>query len=185
MRHLRQVCLAVLLLTIVVSSVASAQRPAARNRASAQTANLWEFGMDAALSFGLDNPRVTSLSIPVGNFRAGVFTSDVLEIEPFFAFNYAKIEGFTALSTYQFGVGGLYHFSAERKRSQLYVRPFVALVGASGGGNSNTDVGVGVGVGIKWPKMNGRIAWRGEGNIATTGDNTSINLLWGLSLFTR
>lgn len=185
MRHLRQVVLAGLTLTVVIASAASAQRPATRSRSASSSANVWELGFDAALSFGLDNPRVTTLSIPVGNFRAGIFTSDVLEIEPFFSYNYTKIEGFSSVSAYQVGAGALYHFSADRTRSQVYVRPFVALVGASAGGNSNSDVGIGVGLGMKWPKMNGRIAWRGEGNVSTTGDATAINLLWGLSFFTR
>jgi hypothetical protein len=168
---------------LVVGSPASAQRTRARSTSTQKP--LWEIGVDAALSLGLDSPRRNTLSIPLGSIRAGVFTSDVLEIEPFFSLNNFSGQGITSVTTYQFGVGGLYHFSPDRMKSQIYVRPFLSLVGASGGGTSNSDVGVGVGVGMKLPKLNGRMAWRGEGNVMTVNNATSLNFLFGLSFFTR
>jgi len=114
-----------------------------------------------------------------------VFTSDVLEIEPFFSLNHFSGQGIPSVTFYQFGVGGLYHFSPDRMKSQIYVRPFLSLVGSSGGGASNSDVGVGVGAGMKWPKLNGRMAWRGEVNFMSVNSQTSLNLLWGVSFFTR
>lgn len=142
--------------------------------------------MDAALSFGLDDPNVTALQIPVANVRAGIHTSDVLSIEPFMSFNYAKVEGVPdAFTDYTFGVGALYHLSANRTQSQMYVRPFLALIGGSAGGVSDSDVGLGVGFGMKWPRLNGRMAWRGEGNINVVGDQTVIAFLFGASFFTR
>jgi hypothetical protein len=182
MRSLRQAGFAVVAL-LVLSSVASAQRT--RASAAGQQRSVWELGLDAALSFGLDDPRVTTLSIPVSNLRAGIFTSDVLEIEPFFALNYFKVEGLDAVTSYQFGAGGLYHFSPERTKRQVYVRPFVALAGISTSGASDSNVGLGVGVGMKLPRMNGRLAWRGEFNVANMNDATSLNFLWGASYFTR
>jgi hypothetical protein len=182
MRFLRHVGLAVLALVLVASS-ASAQRTRARSTATQKP--LWEIGVDAALSLGLDSPRRNALSIPVGRIRAGVFTSDVLEIEPFFSLNNFSGQGITSVTTYQFGVGGLYHFSPDRTKSQIYVRPFLSLVGASGGGTSNSDVGIGVGAGMKLPKLNARAAWRGEVNFMTVNNASSLNFLVGGSFFTR
>lgn len=188
MRHVRQMGLIGFALLLAVSTTASAQRS---RQSSGSSGYPWEFGLDARLSFGLDDPRVTTLSIPVGNLRAGFFTNGQWEIEPFFSLNYTSVANGGSVTAYSFGSGVLYHFSPNRTRSQLYVRPFVGLFGASvnpagpGPSTSNSDVGLGVGVGMKWPKMGGRIAWRGEGNFSTTGDNTAINLLWGISLFTR
>jgi hypothetical protein len=42
-----------------------------------------------------------------------------------------------------------------------------------------------VGAGMKWPKLNGRMAWRGEVNFMSVNSQTSLNLLWGVSFFTR
>ena len=190
MRHVRQMGLIGFALLLAVSSTASAQRTTTRQSARGQS-TLWELGLDARLSFGLDDPKVTTLNIPVGNLRAGWFVNDSWEVEPFFSLDYTSISGGGSLTAYSFGAGALYHFSPSRARSQLYVRPFVGLVGASvnpagaGPSTSTSDVALGAGVGMKWPKLGGRIAWRGEANFATTGDATSINLLWGLSLFTR
>jgi hypothetical protein len=183
MRHLRLVGLAVLAM-LVVASPASAQRTRARS-SSATEKSLWEIGVDAALSLGLDSPRRNTVSIPVGSIRAGVFTSDVLEIEPFFSLNNFSGQGITSVTTYQFGVGGLYHFSPDRTKSQIYVRPFLSLVGASGGGTSNSDVGIGIGAGMKLPKLNARAAWRGEVNFMTVNNASSLNFLVGGSFFTR
>ena len=191
MRQLRQVG-AVFALLLVVSSLASAQRtgttrqagaPAARQQASA--GKVWELGADAGLSFGLDDPNVTQLQIPIQSIRAGIHVSPALSIEPFLGYNYLKVDGIDAISQYQFGVGALYHFSENRTRSQLYVRPSLAIVGASAGGTSDSEAGIGVGVGMKWPRLNGRMALRGEAGIFAINDNTSINALFGVSFFTR
>lgn len=192
MRQLRQVA-AVFALLLVVSSLASAQRagttrqagsPAARQQA-AGSARIWELGADAGLSFGLDDPNVTQLQIPLQSIRAGIHVSPALSIEPFFGYNYLKVDGIDAISQYQFGVGALYHFSQDRTRSQLYLRPSLAIVGVSAGGTSDSEAGIGVGIGMKWPKMGGRMALRGEAGIFAINDNTSINALFGVSFFTR
>lgn len=180
MRSLRQAGAALALL-LVVSSVASAQaRGAAANRPKPL-----EFGTDAAFSLGLDDPSTTQIMIPTGNFRVGIHTSPNLSIEPFADINYIKVEGFDGLTTYTFGVGGLYHFSVDRTKSQMYVRPFASLIGFSGA-TSDSEIGVGVGLGMKFtPKWNGRFQWRGEANIFSINDATSINLLWGVSIYPR
>jgi hypothetical protein len=182
MRHLRLVTLVVLAIS-AVSSSASAQRTRARSTSTQKP--LWEIGVDAALSLGLDSPRRNSLDIPVGSIRAGIFTSDVLEIEPFFSLNNRSGQGITSVTSYQFGVGGLYHFSPERTKSQVYVRPFLSLVGSSGGAASNSDLGIGIGAGMKLPKLNARMAWRGEVNFMTVNNASSLNFLVGGSFFTR
>lgn len=169
------------MLMLVAASVASAQA----RRQTASTAKVWEIGADAGLSFGLDDPNVTQMDIPVQSIRAGVHVSDVLSIEPFLGLNYTKFEDVDAVTSYRFGVGALYHFSTSRTQSQLFVRPALMVVGLSAGGNSDSEVGAGVGVGIKWPKLGGRMAWRGEANINFINDNTILGALFGISFFTR
>jgi hypothetical protein len=182
MRYLRNISLGVLAVTMFSSSVSAQRRPRQAN----QPARAWELGMDAALSLGLDDPNVTVLQVPVANFRAGTLINDVFAVEPFFSLQTISGGGNT-LTTYQLGVGGLYHFSTNRARSQVYVRPFVGIVGINtdAAGGDNSDVAVGVGAGMKWPKLGGRIAWRGEANFSAVGDQTALNFLWGLSYFTR
>ena len=180
MRHLRQVG-SVLMLMLVATSVASAQA----RRQPTSTAKVWELGADAGLQFSLDDPNTTTIQIPVQSVRVGIHTSDVLSIEPFFGFNYVKVEDVDAVTLYQFGVGALYHLSTSRTQSQLFVRPALMVVGVSAGGNSDSEVGAGVGFGIKWPRLNGRMAWRGEANINFIDDNTILGALFGISFFTR
>ena len=188
MRPIKRVVLGAIALMVQIASVASAQRTPARARSAAvQHRSFWELGFDSGLSFGFTTPRVTTLSIPAASFRAGYWTSEVLSIEPFFGLNHVSAQGGGSFTTYQLGVGGLYHFSPERTRRQVYVRPFLTFVGVStsGGGGSNSDIGVGVGAGLKWPKLGGRMALRGEGNIETINSNTLLNFLFGFSFFTR
>ena len=182
MRHLRLTSLVVLALFCATSSLSAQRRTGS---SSSARPSLWEPGLDGAFSLGLDDPQTTTLDVPVSSLRAGIYTSDVIEIEPFFMLRYAKVEGFDAGTLYQFGSGLLYHFSADRSKSQLYVRPMLFIQGASGGGTSNSDLGGGIGVGMKWPMKNTRFAWRGEANVAAVNDRTAISLMWGLSYFNR
>jgi hypothetical protein len=192
MRSVRSVALAALAFTVLGASVASAQQRRPAQRSSAE--GYWELGTDAALLFGLDDPGTTQLSIPIGSVRAGYFMTPEWSIEPFFSFDYASIENVGSGTDYQIGAGALYHFSTVRTRSQLYVRPFFALVGASfnpdgpGGGTSESDPMLGGGVGIKWPKLGGRMALRGEANVAFMlgeNDQTFLGALFGVSFYTR
>jgi hypothetical protein len=178
MRHLRYVSLAALALLAATS-------------AQAQQRKLWELGTDAGLNFDLAVPtgatKTTSMSFPVPSFRAGIYLNEEWSLEPSLSYNYAKDEGTPAFSAYVLGFSGLYHFDKNRMRRQLYLRPFIVLTGASVGGNSASDTGLGVGVGLKWPKLGGRIAWRGEANVHRMMDaeTTSLGITWGLSYFTR
>jgi hypothetical protein len=197
MRHLR-LAGAVLALTVIAASYADAQRttrsagaPRSTQAASRTSEGSWEFGADASLSIGLDEPSVTIFRLiggtPAGvsSVRAGYFISDVISVEPMFGMDYLKVEDIDAITTYTIGVGGLYHFSTDPTRSRMYVRPFLSLLGVSAGGDGDSELGVGVGFGMKWPKLGGRIAIRGEANVFAINDNSSINLMVGLSAFTR
>ncbi|HEU4995810.1 MAG TPA: hypothetical protein VFT29_13380 [Gemmatimonadaceae bacterium] len=188
MRYVRQVVLSLLVLT-VAASVASAQRPAQRRPQPSQ-GSLWELGSDAGLNFGLDNPSVTTLNVLSQSFRAGYYFTPEWSLEPFFGLNYIKVEGVDGVTLYNFGAGALYHFQQNRAARQFYLRPFLTVVGASGPGNDNSDVGIGLGGGVKWPRLGGRLALRGEAyfstvNTSTLSDNTSIGALFGLSIYTR
>ena len=192
MRSVRNVALAVLALTVFGASMASAQRRPAQ-RAASTAEGYWELGTDAALSFGLDDPNTTQLSIPVGVLRAGYFMRPDISIEPFFSFDYVNVDGGGSGSDYTLGVGVPYHLSPSRLQSSLYVRPFLAIIGFSvnpdvGPSSSDSDVALGAGVGMKWPKLNGRMAWRGEVNFAhlfSDPGQSSIGALFGVSFFTR
>lgn len=147
--------------------------------------------MDAGLSFELAVPatdtKSTTLIIPVPSVRAGFFINDEWSLEPSLTYAYDKSEGQPSTSFYALGFAGLYHFQKNRNARQLYLRPFLAITGTSGGGPSTSDQMLGVGVGLKWPRLNGRIAWRGEANLSRQMDAevTALTLLWGLSFFTR
>jgi hypothetical protein len=192
MRSVRGVALAALAFTVLGASVASAQRRPAQRTATAE--GYWELGTDAALSFGLDDPNTTVLSIPIGVIRAGYYMRPEWSIEPFLSFDWASVESVGSGTDYMFGVGVPYHFSTYRTRSQVYVRPFLAIVGTSfnpdgpGGGNSDSDVALGAGLGMKWPKLGGRMALRGEANVTrqfSDPGRTSLGLDFGVSFFTR
>ena len=191
MRSVRSVALAALAFTVLGTSAASAQRRPAQ-RATTPAEGYWELGTDAALSFGLDD-QGTVLSVPVGTVRAGYYIRPEWSIEPFLSFDYLTNDGGSG-SFYQFGVGGLYHFSTVRTQSQLYVRPFAGLIGFSsdpdvGAGTSESDFVIGGGFGIKWPKIGGRLALRGEVNIshqlAEPEGMTAVGFDFGVSFFTR
>ena len=177
---------------IVLSSVASAQRTTARSTSSASSSStLWELGADAGLGFDLAVPtggaKTTQLQLPLQSLRAGFFINPNWSLEPSLGYRYVKVEGLDAVSLYTIGFAGLYHFQTDRMQRQMYLRPFLGILGVSSGGQSDSDTELGVGVGLKWPKLNGRMAWRGEVNLARQMDAevTAINVLFGVSFFNR
>jgi hypothetical protein len=185
MRHLRHVGLVILAL-IVATSTASAQR------ARSTTVGTWELGLDGLLQLELGVPtgaaKSTSLQVPITGVRAGYTVNDAWSLEPSLVYQYVKTEGTPAVSAYGLGFAGLYHFTKNRNTRQMYLRPFFQLLGFSGGGGANvSDQLLGVGVGYKWPRLNGRMAWRGEAGLSRQMDAeiTALNILWGLSFFTR
>lgn len=139
--------------------------------------------MDAALLLGLDEPSSTDLLIPNPMIRVGFHTRDVISIEPFARIIYSKDEGFDGSTSWMFGLGGLYHFSADRSRSQFFVRPFLAIDGVTDGDSEFT---LGVGGGMKFrPRMNGRLQWRGEVNLSNRNDRNTLGALFGASVYLR
>ncbi len=163
-------------LLAVAPSLAQAQHPI-------------ELGLDAALAIRLDEPRVTTLTIPFQRFRVGIFTSPTRSFEPWLAVNLAAVQGGGNFSTINLGLGVLFHLSPDRTRTQAYVRPFAGLTTLSGGGASETDPHLGIGVGFKTPWTNRRLATRIEPFLqhvfGDPEDVTSIGVLFGLSFFTR
>ena len=153
----------------------------------AQT-NLIELGVDGELAIALENPRVTTIGIPIGQFRVGFFTSPTLSWEPSLALNYVNVEGGGDASRIRLGLGLLFHMSPSRTRTQTYLRPFGGFTTFSNGG-SDTDAHLGFGMGFKIPWTNRRLATRLEGflqHVFTQPDGvTSIGALFGLSFFTR
>jgi hypothetical protein len=147
-----------------------------------------ELGVDAAIAIGLDDPRVTTIGIPIQQFRIGFFRSPTLSFEPTLAVNYLNIEGVGDFSTISLGLGVLFHLSPDRTRSQAYLRPFGGFVSVSNGA-SDTRANLGFGVGFKTPFANRRLASRLEGFLNHVFDDpdgvTSVGALFGLSFFTR
>lgn len=166
---------------LAVSSTATAQRGGSVNPSP-------ELGIDAGLVSSLDDPKVTVVQVPFQMLRAGFFISPAISIEPSLSLTSISVSGGGSGTDYALGVGMLYHFSTSRAASQMYVRPFIALDGASGGGQSSSGFTFGGGFGVKLP-INPRFATRFEGNIGHRTESgvsqNSIGILAGLSVYTR
>lgn len=184
------------LMVLTLVAVAPAAQAQARGRASApaSASDAVELGMDGGLSFGLDDPKTTTIRIPVQQIRAGFMLDEKMELEPFGALVYASGGG-SSVTALNVGAGLLYHFQTVRSMPQVYVRPLASLMFASldtgvGGSTSTTQFAFGAGLGVKRP-FSDRLSWRFEGNFThalASGDalaETSINLLAGLSFFTH
>jgi hypothetical protein len=161
---------------LTLSASASAQRSTSANPSP-------EIGMDAAVTFGLGDGQGTMVDIPAQSIRMGFFVSPALSIEPTFGLH-SESGGGTTVTIYNIGAGALYHFSPSRAANQFYVRPFIQIVGFSGGGLSDSQALFGVGGGLKIP-LRDRIASRFEANFAHTDGSDMIGLLAGLSFYTR
>jgi len=149
-----------------------------------------ELGVDAGITFGLDDPNLTVIAIPVQSFRLGYFVSDKLELEPRFLVNSLHVGGGGGtLTTYSFEIGALFLPSGDRVGRGLYIRPFGGFAGVSASGIASDSNGfLGAGVGLKIPFADRRLATRMEANYAHSfgdGGTNQIGLLVGLSFFTR
>ena len=146
-----------------------------------------EIGMDGSLERAFSTPGVTSLSLPVGRIRAGLYARPVLEFETTLSIGSVRT-GSASESAITAGAGVLYHFSPSRTRAQPYVRPFFEWSKASGsvGGfsASGSATGYGVGLGTKVPLAD-RFAGRFEAAYGHSQDVSHLILLFGLSFFTR
>ena len=163
---------------LAVSASASAQRSSSMSSPSP------EIGMDAGVLFGLSDGAGTTVDIPVQRIRMGFFVSPVLSIEPTFGLSSQSGGGLGTSTVYDLGVGALYHFSPSRSANQFYIRPFIDIIGFSGGGNSDSQALFGVGGGLKIP-LRDRISTRFEANFQHTDGADAIGLLAGLSFYTR
>lgn len=146
-----------------------------------------ELGFDAGVSFGLDEPSVTTIGIPIRSFRVGFFFTDNISLEPSFGLTSVHVEGDT-FTQYEAALALLLHLSRYQPASGLYVRPFVGVTGVSGGGDSDSNGFAGAGLGVKIPWGARRVATRLEANFTHgfDGDGTNaIGLLAGLSVFIR
>lgn len=154
----------------------------------AARAQAWpiELGVDAALSVGLDEPRVTVIAIPFQQLRVGFFTSPRTSIEPTLSINHVSVDGFD-VTTISVGVGVLFHMTPDRTRSQIYFRPFGGFASVSTDVGDESGANLGLGVGLKTPFAN-RLATRLEAFVAHDFEDpgtTSVGLLFGLSFFPR
>jgi hypothetical protein len=176
----RLVVLAALLLAAAAPSL-----EAQRSRGSRPI----EFGIDGGVTFGLDEPRVHVVALPIQNFRVGFLMTNKVAIEPRFHLNSIHAQGGGSLTNYAAEVGLVYSPAGDRVGKGFYGRPFVGVAGfsTSGPGDDN-DVFMGLGAGLKIPFVDRRLATRMEVNythgFSDPGTN-AIGLLIGLSFFTR
>jgi len=166
--------------------------------AHAQQSRLVEWGADAGLGFGLSTPKTTTLALP-NDARVGFYLQgDKMSIEPATSLIYQSFDGGHA-TLWDMNVGLVYHTSTIRTASQVFFRPFVGFrnnsastdVGNVTVSSGGTQLSLGVGAGMKWPIITNRIATRGEiqlGHYFKTNkldEQTNINLIFGLSFYTR
>ena len=164
-----------------------------------------ELGIDAALTYeSSDAADGVSFTVPVPRLRVGFFLSDAVSLEPSLAFNYSRSTFHSDLtdeditisgSSYVLDFGLLYHFSTDRTKKQVYVRPLIGLSGFSSGDDDNDDsasqVAFGAGLGVKLPSTN-RLATRLEAGFVHRSEDEprlpSSNRIYGsvgISFFTR
>jgi hypothetical protein len=164
----------------LTASVAHPQR--------SQSSSPVELGIDGGITFGLDNPKVTIVSLPTQDFRVGFLVTNNVELEPRFSLNSIHANG-ASVTAYTIAVGLVYSPDGDRVGNGFYGRPFLGISGASvTGGGSNNNGFAGLGLGLKIPFADRRLATRMEANYAHGFGNASTNeigLLIGLSFFTR
>jgi hypothetical protein len=185
----------------IVAIGATASAPAAHAQAAGPRPI--ELGIDAALRYrSADDANLTSFDVPIPSVRVGFFLSDQLSLEPFGRIGWQRVsiedpfpgqDDSDSFTTYDLGVGALFHFSPDRTRSQPYVRPFLGLSGFSGGGgddDSASQLSFGAGIGLKMPVAD-RLGWRIEANYTRLGEDEPFEagnvfgIQFGLSFFTR
>jgi hypothetical protein len=158
-----------------------------------------ELGIDGGVTFGLDDPKVTQITIPGQRFRIGFFMSDAVSLEPAVALNYLSADDVSS-TDFAGELGVLLHAAPGASGSRFYVRPFAGFDyvrfhddrATNGGSSSATRTDIGAGVGIKTP-IASRLHARFEANFAhrfddsDVGDNSGnqLGLRAGLSFYTR
>lgn len=170
-------------LTLALTAhVAEAQRGS--HRGSGQI----ELGIDGGISFGLDDPNITIVALPLQDFRFGYFLSDRVEIEPRFNVNSVHTDA-GSITTYEFEAGLLLQPGGDRVGRGLYLRPLVGVSGISASGTNGASTAyAGAGVGLKLPFSDRRLATRMEANYShgfSNGGSNVIGVSIGLSFYTR
>jgi outer membrane protein with beta-barrel domain len=168
---------------LVVAAVPSLQA-----QRSGRGSGPMELGIDGGVSFGLDNPKVTVVGLPVQTFRVGFPMTDRLAVEPRLSINSIHAGG-GSFTTYALEVGLVYSPSGDRVGNGLYGRPFIGVAGVNTSGpGDDSNAYMGLGIGLKIPFADRRLATRMEANYAHgfgTPSTNAIGLLIGLSFFTR
>lgn len=154
-----------------------------------------ELGVDGLIGFYTGSPvgTLTQVALPIQSVRAGFHLTPQITFEPSFGMRRLSASG-DSETDYTLGLAGLYHFSTNRTLRQVYVRPFLDVVGRrfSSNGTSNSDsyTQFGAGLGAKLPLVD-RLAARLEANFASISDDNlgapdaRVGLVFGMSYFTR
>lgn len=212
--RIRATVAALATLAIIMPTAAHAQRTVRTSSAQSTAAQPLEIGMDGAISLGLSD-QGTTIQLPQQKVRVGYFFNDQISIEPALGFDRFSISrtvpngaGGTvdiksSDSRLALDIAALYHLGIDRAMNQIYIKPVIGFrrfaetdkFGSTTESESITFTQVGVGAGIKMPLFN-RVATRLEAEFrnqltkkidaTTTIDaQNSINLLFGLSFYTR
>jgi hypothetical protein len=149
-----------------------------------------ELGIDAGASLRLEQPRLTSISVPAQRLRVGFFVSDAVSVEPSVFLSHVRVAG-ESFSFYMADIGLLLHLTAAPATPTWYLRPFAGIVGVGGSDRTgNTDWTAGIGGGLKGPLAE-RLLWRAEANFrrhfapGELDDAGVVGLALGVSFLTR
>lgn len=174
------------LLVLAALALAMTASTADAQRSSRRDGGQIELGIDAGITFGLDDPSYTLVELPLQLFRVGYFLNDRFEIEPQISIISGSGGGGGSSTLYRLGAGLLWQPSGDRVGKGLYFRPFVGVNGISvSGPGDDSSPEVGIGVGVKLPFDDRRLATRLEANYTRAYESNQIRLLFGLSWFTR
>jgi hypothetical protein len=195
---MRRILTVAALSVLALSTSAKAQQRGASTSNSGSMGTTLELGLDGGPSFGMGGQNSETLfDMPIQQLRAGFFVAPQWSIEPAVRFTRSSNGGLSE-TRYAIGAGALYHFSAVRTQNQIYLRPYVNLIGARSTYQLNptttattstsfTELGGGLGVKMPWKD---RLAWRLEANMSHYtkpyfGADNRLGLLVGMSYFTR
>jgi len=149
-----------------------------------------ELGIDGGMSLYLNERTVSSISIPNQSLRFGLFPISGVSIEPSFSLTWIDGQNSQPITSASFWLSGLFHFTRDRSRPQLFLRPTAGLEYGSYESNSNTQYAAGGYVGVKLPiahhlavRVEAGYERRIESDNLVAGDVISSNL--GISLFLR
>jgi hypothetical protein len=153
---------------------------------AAQGRNGVELGIDLELAYSTDDPSLTVITFPSGDFRAAFPVNANVSVEPRLSFQYARSNG-NSVTLLDVQLGLLWHVNPDPARSTLYLRPFFGHTHAGGSFGSGDASSLGGGIGYKIPQGD-RLAIRLEAGYEHSledGVSGQIFALFGISFFTR